>query len=579
MHPTDELSATVPPILLTRSNVASLLGVPVKQMTWWIWALDEDRRYQRFDIARKSGDEPREINAPIKPIKDMQRTLAQHLAQFYRPRNQVHGFIEGRSVLSNSSRHRRKKWVLRVDLREFFDEINFGRVRGVFLKPPFDYPEEVATTLAQLCCHRNALPQGAPTSPVISNFVCRKLDSEVADLARQERCHVTRYADDITISTDRTVFPASLGSWEGGRSTVGPELKELIEENGFKVNGQKTKLTRYTQRQRVTGLVINEKLNVPRDYIRGLRSLLHIWERYGAQDAEAAMLRARPRENWPPEKSAPDFSSVVRGRVNYVGSVRGWDDPLYVEMAERLAALDGEYFPKDPPPLPVGAARLFTEGESDGIHLLAALSRFQAAGDFSQLELEWERLPGGDGTGEGEGDKQLLFQCEALARTPQAKACVCVFDCDKPQIIKKAMDGGDWKDWGHGVVSVALAQPEHLKAATPFCIELLHPAELLQRRDVEGRRVFTTDEFDPDTGFHLDGEPFTVPRRASTLVREDVYEFPSKKKVGLGKTAFARAVSSNDPPYEDASFEGFRPTFELIARALRAAASKTVPSS
>jgi RNA-directed DNA polymerase len=545
--------------------------VPLKELTWWIWALDESKRYQRFEIARRSGGDPREINAPIKPIKDMQRTLAQHIAQIYRPRDHVHGFVEGRSIISNSSRHRRKTWVLRVDLWKFFNEINFGRVRGVFLKPPFDYSEEVATTLAQLCCHHNALPQGAPTSPIVSNLVCRKLDSELADLARKERCHVTRYADDITISTDRTVFPASVASWEGGRSTVGPQLGELIDENGFKLNEQKTTLTRYTQRQRVTGLVINEKLNVPRDYIRGLRSLLHIWEQYGRDDAEAAMLRARPRENWPPEKPAPDFENVVRGRVNYVGSVRGWDDPVYVQLAGRLEVLDEKYSPKYPPPLPVGAARLFTEGESDGIHLLAALAKFQAAGDFSQLQLEWEPLPGGDGTGAGEGDKQLLFHCEALARTPQAKACVCVFDRDTPQVLKKALDGGDWKDWTNGVVSVGLGPPGHLEVGSLFCIELLHPKVLLQRKDSEGRRLFTTDEFDPKTGFHLGGDPYIVPRRASTLIREDVYEFPSQKKVGLGKVSFARAVSNGNPPYEDADFEGFRPTFELITRALRAA--------
>jgi len=126
---------------------------------------------------------------------------------------------------------------------------------------------------------------------------------------------------------------------------------------------------------------------------------------------------------------------------------------------------------------------------------------------------------------------------------------------------------------------VALGQPEHLEAGTPFCIELLHPRELLQRRDGEGRRVFTTEEFDPNTGFHLDGEPYTVPHRTTTLVREDVYEYPSQRKVGLGKMAFAKAVSDGDPPYEDADFEGFRPTFELIARALRAASAGIASST
>lgn len=146
-------------------------------------------------------------------------------------------------------------------------------------------------------------------------------------------------------------------------------------------------------------------------------------------------------------------------------------------------------------------------------------------------------------------------------------------------MLKKALDGGDWRDWTNGVVSVALAQPKHLETGSLFCIERLHPTELLQRKDGDGRRVFTTDEFDPQTGYHLDGGPYTVPHRSSKMIREDVYEFPSKKKVGLAKVAFARAVSTGHPPYEDVDFGGFRPTFELINRALRAAATGIASST
>ena len=101
-----------------------------------------------------------------------------------------------------------------IDLENFFPSINFGRVRGLFMSEPFNVPQAGATILAQLCCHRGVLPQGAPTSPVISNIICSRLDRQLMKLAQSHNCFCTRYADDITFSKTRTAFPAEIGYFD-----------------------------------------------------------------------------------------------------------------------------------------------------------------------------------------------------------------------------------------------------------------------------------------------------------------------------------------------------------------------------
>ena len=561
-------SSTGPASLLTTDQVAQLLGVPLRELTWWIWALNESKRYDRFEIARRRGGETREIDAPIKPIKDLQRRLAGLLASWYRPRVQVHGFVAGRSPGTNATPHRRQQWVLRLDLEDFFPSINFGRVPGLFMGFPFEYPPSVATLLAQLCCHQNRLPQGAPTSPIISNYICRGMDVDLARLARDERCHYTRYADDLCISTDRTVFPSALATAAGGVTEAGGVVTAIVESNGFKLNPLKSNLMRRTQRQRVTGLVVNEKVNVPRSYVRSLRSLLYIWSHHGETDASAALALTNPHPNWPPGKAEPEFRCVVRGRVDYVGSVKGWTDPVYLALAGALTKVDGDYRPKAPPPLPTGSVRLFTEGESDGLHMAAAQRYFHARGEFLGLDLVWEPL-------EKTGDKELLKQCEALSRSAQNACCVCLFDRDDPAIHKKALNMKEWKGWGNAVVAVGILAPPVLPSGTDVCIELLHPPEVLDRYDGDGRRVFRADEFDRRTGHHIaTSGKYTVPHPAKTLIREDVNEVGSGDSVAISKMAFAQAVRDETPPFDGLSFEGFRPTFELIDEAVRAVAGE-----
>jgi RNA-directed DNA polymerase len=559
-----------PPDLLTTYDVAALVGRPLHEVTWWVIALRPSKRYTRFLLARRGGGDPRTIHAPIKPIKQMQRRLLEAFLPAHEPTLNVHGFIKGRSPISNARPHLAQTSVLRVDLKDFFPSIHFGRVRGLFRAFPFDYPPDVAQLLAQICCHESVLPQGAPTSPLISNLVCRALDRDLAQLARDERCYFTRYADDLTFSTMRREFPVGLADIDkSGALVAGKTLRDVIAEHDFTINDPKTRLTRYSQRQRVTGLVVNERLNVSRDYIRDLRSVLHIWKRYGIDDAEARFKDCHPLRNAPPDKPEPQFSQIIAGRIQYVGSVKGWSDPVYRRLANQLSELDNRFEPRTLRILEtetVQQALLYTEGKTDPLHLLAAQAYFHAKGDFSNLELAVEeRTPAGSGN-------QLLELTEKLAATRQEIPCVSVFDSDEPTILDAAVGPTLSRNHGNRVGAVAARHPDWRDDSAPLCIEMLYQDADLQKLDANGRRIYLRGEFNTKTGFHRTEAVNTPHPKNKTLVCDEVYKHGSEDNLALSKIRFAEAIETGTPPYDDVDFEGFRPTFEairdLVARVL-----------
>ncbi len=246
---------------------------------------------------------------------------------------------------SNAKAHARHRYVLNIDLKDFFGSINFGRVRGILMSSMYGTADEVATTIAQICCHKDSLPQGAPTSPVVSNMVCGKLDAELKALAREFGCTYSRYCDDITLSTERGTFPKALASVEGlGEErclTLGDRLISIINRNGFQINEAKSRLLSRSDRQEVTGLTVNRFANIPRKYIRSLRGALHAWQTYGLSGAASEFqkkydMRTRGQSN---------FESVVFGRIQYVGAVRGFDDEIYRRFRNLFNSLSSIQIP------------------------------------------------------------------------------------------------------------------------------------------------------------------------------------------------------------------------------------------
>jgi RNA-directed DNA polymerase len=325
----------------TRADVAALLSTSTNQLQFLLYARPPGQRYTRFAISKRRGG-TRTILAQREDLKVLQMKLAGRLGELYRPRQVVYGFIEGRSIVGNADRHVRCRHVLNVDLKDFFPSIHIGRVIGMFKR--HGAGQEAATVLAQIACHDGALPQGSPASPVISNLICSKMDRQLLELAKQYRCTYTRYADDLTFSRKQGAFPAELArnDEEEGRAILGAELRGIIEVNSFAPHPEKTWLFSGLHRQSVTGLVVNRKRNVPREFVRQVRGMINAWAKHGLERAQETY----HAEHWFGQQGdePPDFRLVVLGKMEFLKMVKGPRDGVYRRLQQRLVKVDDTYF-------------------------------------------------------------------------------------------------------------------------------------------------------------------------------------------------------------------------------------------
>ena len=329
--------------LKTGRDVAELLEVPysyLNRLLYWGRALHP---YRTFFI-RKRGGGLREISAPPTSLRVLQAKLNTVLQLVYVRKQSAHGFVAGNSILSNARCHIGKRFVLNVDLADFFPSINFGRVRGVFMGKPYSIPAPAATVLAQLCCHDGCLPQGAPSSPMVSNMVSAKLDGEFEALAEKYRCMYTRYADDITLSTTVPKFPRELAApvsgLSGGGLVLGQELIDTIESNGFTNNNKKQRLQIATSHQEVTGLTVNKFPNVPRRLVRQIRAMLHAWDIYGLDAAARAHIEKHANPSRRTRNDSLNYGNVIKGKLAFLSMIKGDADPTYRKFRNHLNRLD-----------------------------------------------------------------------------------------------------------------------------------------------------------------------------------------------------------------------------------------------
>jgi RNA-directed DNA polymerase len=286
-----------------KSELASLLGVKASFLTHTLYVVKPSSQYTNFKIPKKNGGE-RSISAPTEKLKTLQSCLSKllldcideinkikypDLASYEVTSNKIlkvkipnseikqpslaHGFVRNRSIITNAMMHVNQKNILNIDLNNFFDSFNFGRVRAFFIKNKnFKLPEEIATVFAQIACNNNMLPQGSPCSPVISNLITHSLDIKLAYLAHEYSCRYSRYADDITFSTRKKAFPTKIMSYENNCYVAGKKLQGAIKQAGFSINDKKTRIQYKDSRQDVTGLIVNKKPNVKNEYWRGVRA-------------------------------------------------------------------------------------------------------------------------------------------------------------------------------------------------------------------------------------------------------------------------------------------------------------------
>lgn len=267
--------------------------------------------YHTFELEKKSGGK-RKISAPKPKLKELQNWILENILHQIPYTVEAHGFIKERSIVTNAKPHINKDIVVNIDLKDFFPTVTYKRVKGLFHK--IGYSEEIATILSLLCTYseinettldgvtyyvqsgERKLPQGSPASPAISNMIVYKLDKKINGLAKKLNFSYTRYADDMSFSTNQE-----------NSENVSRLLyftKKIIETEGFVIHPDKVHVMRKGMQQKVTGVVVNKKLNIDRIQLRKFRALLHNIEKNGWKD-----------QKW---GKAIHLINAIEGYINYV---------------------------------------------------------------------------------------------------------------------------------------------------------------------------------------------------------------------------------------------------------------------
>ena len=339
------------PRIGSRRDLARYIGIPLRGLADVLYEADRSRFYTVKTIPKASGG-TRTLHAVSGGLKEVQRKALDKLQRDFPPSDRAHGFVPGRSIITNAIPHRRKKVVVKLDIVDFFPSIRFARVFGMFQAPPFRFGREAAMTLAQLACvpeHNGPLPQGGVLSPYVANVMCRRMDQRLASIAREHRCSFTRYADDLTFSTNdanRLDTDRLIG-----------RVQEVVEREGFAINAPKTRVLRQSDRQIVTGIVVNDGLNVTRRYLRSLRAILHNIEKDGIEaqlikagglkDRRASRLELVPdgdgyrlgNRTLTKEQAVERFLQHLVGRFAFVGQVVTAKDPDQLPVRFRRVVL------------------------------------------------------------------------------------------------------------------------------------------------------------------------------------------------------------------------------------------------
>lgn len=317
------------PVFANEVELAATMGIELKELRFLAFSrrVSPVTHYKKFYLPKKSGGK-RLISAPMPRLKQAQYWILENILNKVPVHGAAHGFVFTRSILSNAHLHVGRQTVMNLDVKDFFPSIHYKRVKGLLQQ--LGYSEKIATILGLLCTEavteeveidgrtyfvqkgNRVLPQGAPTSPAITNILCFKLDHRLQGLAAKHQCHYTRYADDVTFSWNGNDVNAQQMVWR---------VKKILADEGFEVHPEKVRIMHKGSRQEVTGIVVNQQLGIDREKLRRFRALLH-----QLQTKEAAELM--------PGVESP--ANVVIGYANFVKQVKPAQGKVFVEAIEKL---------------------------------------------------------------------------------------------------------------------------------------------------------------------------------------------------------------------------------------------------
>lgn len=278
------------PIIFDFNHLRLLMG---RSNTYFASVINSpENHYRSFKIKKRNGGF-REILAPYPALLEMQYWIYNNILKKIEVNPYSHGFVRKKSILTNARVHLNQKELLKLDLKDFFPSIKLNRIIYVFKS--LGYSNQVAFYLASLCSYEESLPQGAPTSPYLSNIIAKQLDKRLIGLSKQYNLRYTRYADDLTFSGD--FIPAKLIEY----------ISKIVSSEGFTINSEKTRLYKNGGKRIVTGIsVIGNELKLPKDYKRSLRQELHFILKYGY---ESHIKKKRIRKI--------NYLEILLGKVNF----------------------------------------------------------------------------------------------------------------------------------------------------------------------------------------------------------------------------------------------------------------------
>lgn len=299
------------------------LKVTMKQLSYYAssyTAADKQRnRYHTFFIRKKSGS-ARKILAPQHTLKYIQFALNKVLQATFEPQAQAFGFVRGKNIVDNAALHAGRNYVLNLDLKDFFPSVYFRRIKVMLEQPPFNlssHREPLAYLIANLCTDEGVLPQGAPTSPVLTNIICQRLDRKLAEIAAQHSAVYSRYADDITFSSNDFVYSTRFRQ----------RIERVIARERFVINESKTRLQEKGYRQEVTGLTVNEGVNPGRKYRKSYRTLLYLYKTKGRDAALDYFSKRLPQHM--KKSHMVNIEQVIEGKYQFMKLVLKEKAPLH----------------------------------------------------------------------------------------------------------------------------------------------------------------------------------------------------------------------------------------------------------
>ncbi|WP_163351797.1 reverse transcriptase domain-containing protein [Desulfovibrio sp. JC010] len=566
---------------------ATYLGFTPKDFGYILYGLHggPNGQYTDFTIKKRNGTD-RNISAPTTALKAIQRSLAIRLSGVYEPKKAAYGYIkksdnnQDKTVFGNALVHSKKRYVFNVDLKDFFPSIHFGRVMGLFRSNPYKLDRSIAILIAKIACYNDFLPQGSPCSPIISNMICSHMDRDLSDLAKNYRCYYTRYVDDITFSTNVKDFPEDIAFFDGIWNP-GEGLVEIIDDHGFKINGEKTSLRTQSDRQIVTGLTVNDFPNVRKRSINQVRAMLHDWKVNGLELAYTKYIeKYDTRNNQHEEEDKTVFGKIIKGKLEWIGSVKDKRFEINEKHKGNKAKLNRLGYSKNLlerqsykkyierlKHLTINESDMVTvlgEGQTDWMHLKTAYKRL-----CSDPELSFPIYFYPHSRKEKGGEDNLWTFCSTAKDhyVTYRHPVVCVFDCDLERINNKHK-GKKFIDHGNNVFSILLQKPEG-SIYEKYAIEQIYDLHDMLKTDEYGRRLYLSSEFDGNSVHKMNPNIFSKKKTSNDekIVDNEVFlrkKDGTEKSIALSKTNFAVSIARGIQPFRTMNFSGFMPTFLRI---------------